>query len=279
MTTTRSGTQSFVDARSGTLTHVIWDRATRRAAVIDSVLDYDPGTRRIETTSADRVLACLEERHLTLEWILETHPHADHLSAAGYLRSRAGGRHAIGAGICRVQTLLKALYVRDFDRDFAQDGSQFDHLFRDDEIFRIGELDVRALPVPGHTPADLAYCVDGRVFVGDTLFMPDAGSARTDFPGGDARLLHRSIRRLLDLPAETLMYVCHDYPTARRAPAWQTTVAEQRAFNVHARSDVTEDAFVSMRIARDATLAMPALLMPSLRVNLRGSRWPLSGTA
>ncbi len=270
---TRSTTQAFLHDRTRTLSYVLSDDATRRAAVVDSVLDYDPASRLIATTSCDEVLAYLAAQSLQLDWILETHPHADHLSGARYLRERAGGRIAIGAGICAVQALFQKLHAGECEVDFATDGSQFDHLFQDDEVFRIGELEARALHVPGHTPADLAYLIDDKVFVGDTLFMPDAGSARTDFPGGDARRLHRSIQRLLDLPLSTVIYVCHDYPTPLRAAAWRTTVADQRAFNVHARIDVSEDAFVAMRRARDAILPVPALLMPSLRVNLRAGCW------
>src|SRR5687767_5598707 len=217
----RITTQAFFDPGTWTVSYVVWDRATRRAAVIDPVLDYDFKSGRTSTTSADRALAYLAQHGLAVDWILETHAHADHLSAARYLQQRVGGRIAIGEHIREVQATFKKLF--NLERSFLPDGSQFDHLFQDGETFRIGEVEATALLVPGHTPADMAYRVDGSVFVGDTLFMPDVGSARADFPGGDARRLYRSMRRLLALPPETTMYVCHDYPPPSRGPQWQTT--------------------------------------------------------
>ena len=264
--TGRSTTRAFLDAGTRTLTYVVWDHATRRAAIMDPVLDLDLATGRIETTSADRVLAYLDQHRLALEWILETHAHADHLSSAEYLRARAGGRTAIGDGIRTVRAAFSTMGDREPPR--ATGEAQFDHLFHDGETFRIGALEATALHVPGHTPADMAYLVDGAVFVGDTLFMPDVGSGRTDFPGGDACQLYRSIRRLLALPPDTVMYVCHDYPPPHRAAAWQTTVAEQRAGNVHAHDGVSQAAFAAMRTALDATLAAPKLFLPSIRVNV-----------
>jgi len=207
-----------------------------------------------------------------VDWILETHAHADHRSAAHYLRDRVGGRIAIGENIRAVQATFKKIY--NLDRSFLPDGGQFDHLFRDGERFMIGGIEATAMLVPGHNPADLAYLVDGSVFVGDTLFMPDVGTARADFPGGDAHQLYRSIRRLLDLPPETVIYVCHDYPPAKRSAAWQTTVAEQRAQNIHVRDGISEDEFVAVRIKRDATLEMPTLILPSIQVNIRGGALP-----
>ena len=269
---TRSTTRGFFDPKTFTVTYVVWDHATRRAAVIDPVLDYDFKSGHTGTASADEVLAYLHSNELQVDWILETHAHADHLSGARYFQQHAGGRIAIGEHIREVQATFKKLF--NLERSFLPDGSQFDHLFRDGETFRIGELEATALLVPGHTPADMAYRIDGAVFVGDTLFMPDVGSARTDFPGGDAHQLYRSIHRLLDLPPETAVYVCHDYPPSSRAARWQTTVAEQRAHNIHVHDGISEEAFVQMRRARDATLDVPTLILPSIQVNVRGGQLP-----
>ena len=269
---TRSTTRGFFDPKTFTVTYVVWDHATRRAAVIDPVLDYDFKSGHTGTASADEVLAYLHSNELQVDWILETHAHADHLSGARYFQQHAGGRIAIGEHIREVQATFKKLF--NLERSFLPDGSQFDHLFRDGETFRIGELEATALLVPGHTPADMAYRIDGAVFVGDTLFMPDVGSARTDFPGGDAHQLYRSIHRLLDLPPETAVYVCHDYPPSSRPARWQTTVAEQRAHNIHVHDGIGEEAFVQMRRARDATLDVPTLILPSIQVNVRGGRLP-----
>jgi len=265
-------TQGFFDPNTWTVTYVVWDHATRCAAVVDPVLDYDFKSGHTSTASADRVLAYLRETGLKTEWILETHAHADHLSGARHLQERAGGRIAIGENIRAVQAISKKLY--NFERSFLADGSQFDHLFKDGETFRIGEVTATALWVPGHTPADMAYRIDGSVFVGDTLFMPDVGTARADFPGGDAQTLYRSIRRLLDLPTETRMYVCHDYPPDGREVTWETTVAEQRARNIHVRDGIGEGEFVAMRNARDATLEVPTLILPSIQVNVCAGRLP-----
>jgi glyoxylase-like metal-dependent hydrolase (beta-lactamase superfamily II) len=268
----RIRTQGFFDPNTWTVSYVVWDQATRRAAVIDPVLDYDFKSGHTGTQSADQVAAYLLDNALQADWILETHAHADHLSGARYLQERVGGRIAIGEKIREVQATFKKLF--NLERDFLPDGSQFDHLFKDDESFTIGDVPAKALLVPGHTPADMAYAVDGSVFVGDTLFMPDVGSARADFPGGDAHQLYRSMRRLLDLPPETRMYVCHDYPPASRQPKWQTSVAEQRATNIHVRDGIGEDEFVKMRQARDATLEVPTLILPSIQVNVRAGRLP-----
>jgi glyoxylase-like metal-dependent hydrolase (beta-lactamase superfamily II) len=268
----RTDLVSFHDRDTGTVTHLVWDRATRQAAVIDPVLDFDAKAGRTRTQSAERVAQALRERQLTLQWILETHAHADHLSAARWLQSQLGGRIAIGARIREVQATFKKIY--NLERGFLPDGSQFDHLLRDGERFMIGGVESTALPVPGHTPADMAYLIDGQVFVGDTLFMPDVGTARTDFPGGDATTLYRSIRRLLDLPHKTAIYVCHDYPPAGRDAAWRTSVAEQRAHNIHVRDGIDEAAFVAMRQARDAALDVPQLILPSIQVNVRAGAMP-----
>lgn len=269
---TRTTTQAFFDPKTWTVSYVVSDPATLRAAVIDPVLDYDFKSGHTSSASADQVLAYLAEHALGVDWILETHAHADHLSGARYLQQRVGGRIAIGENIRAVQATFKKLY--NLERSFLPDGSQFDHLFKDGETFRIGEVEATAMLVPGHTPADMAYLIDGAVFVGDTLFMPDVGSARADFPGGDAHQLYRSMHRLLALPPETTMYVCHDYPPAAREPRWQTTVAEQRANNIHVHDGIGEEEFVAMRQARDATLEVPTLILPSIQVNVRAGQLP-----
>lgn len=264
--------QAFFDAETWTVSYVLSDPATGSAAVIDPVLGYDFKSGRMHTRAADQVLAYLVAADLKVQWILETHAHADHLSAARYLQKAVGGKIAIGENIRQVQAVFKKLF--NLERTFLPDGSQFDHLFKDGERFGIGQLEVTALLVPGHTPADMAYAVEDVVFVGDTLFMPDVGTARADFPGGDAHQLYRSIRRLLELPRETTMFVCHDYPPQARKPAWETTVGEQREKNIHVHDGVAEDAFVRMRTARDATLEMPTLILPSLQVNVRAGELP-----
>ncbi|HEX2011455.1 MAG TPA: MBL fold metallo-hydrolase [Roseateles sp.] len=263
---------AFFDPQTGTVSYVLADPATRRAALIDPVLDYDFRSGRTGTGSADKMLDRVRAQGLTVEWILETHAHADHLSAARYLQGRVGGRIAIGENIRQVQATFKNFY--NLERNFLPDGSQFDHLFSDGERFQVGGIELTALRVPGHTPADMAYLAGDAVFVGDTLFMPDVGSARADFPGGDARQLYRSIRRLLDLPPATRVFVCHDYPPAGRGPQWQSTVAAQRAHNIHVRDGIGEDAFVTLRQARDARLEVPTLILPSIQVNVRAGRLP-----
>jgi glyoxylase-like metal-dependent hydrolase (beta-lactamase superfamily II) len=271
----RTTTEGFFDAKTGTVSYVLWDNATRRAAVIDPVLDFDAKSGRTATACVDALCACIAGHGLGVDWILETHVHADHLSGAHALKQRTGGRIAIGEGIREVRSTFATLY------DFAPasaDGEPFDHLFAEGERFRIGEVEATALWVPGHTSVDMAYLVDDALFVGDTLFMPDIGSARADFPGGDARRLYRSVRRLLDLPAATVVYVCHDYPPASRKAGWQTTVAEQRAHNIHVRDGIDEDSFVAMRKARDATLDVPALMLPAIQVNVRAGRLPEAGS-
>ena len=262
----------FFDRRTATVSYVVADLASRSAAIIDPVLDYDFKSGHTDTRGADDILAYIRAQALDVQWILETHAHADHLSGARYLQEQVGGRIAIGENIREVQATFKKIY--NLERNFLPDGSQFDHLFADGESFRIGELQARALLVPGHTPADMAYRVDDAVFVGDTLFMPDVVTARADFPGGDARELFLSIRRLLDLPPDTRMFVCHDYPPSGREPAWETTVAAQRAGNIHVRDGISEDQFVAMRTARDATLEVPTLILPSIQVNVRAGQLP-----
>ena len=269
----RPDVTSFFDPDTFTASHVISDPASRSAAVIDSVLDFDPASGRIATRSADRIVAFVREKGLKVEWILETHAHADHISAAPYLKKKVGGQICIGAEIVSVQNVFAKLF--NLGADFACDGRQFDHLFRDGEKFKIGMLDVSVLHVPGHTPADIAYVIGDAAFVGDTLFMPDYGTARTDFPGGSARKLFRSIRRLLALPGETRIFLCHDYKAPGRSEfGWETTAADQKARNIHVHDGVTEESFVAMRQARDATLAVPRLILPSIQVNIRAGQLP-----
>jgi glyoxylase-like metal-dependent hydrolase (beta-lactamase superfamily II) len=262
----------FFDPTTGTVTYVVFQSGYPDCAVIDPVLDYDPKAGCTSTTSADKVIEFVRQHGLRVQWILETHAHADHLSAAHYLRGQFGGKITIGENIRIVQGVFQKLF--NLEPGFQIDGSQFDHLFREDEEFSIGGLTAKALYVPGHTPADTAYQIGDAVFVGDTLFMPDVGTARCDFPGGDAHTLYRSIRKLLDLPGDTRLFMCHDYPPEGREPQWETTVLAQRAHNIHVHDGVTEEQFVHMREARDATLAMPTLILPSVQVNIRAGGFP-----
>jgi glyoxylase-like metal-dependent hydrolase (beta-lactamase superfamily II) len=263
--------QSFFDPATFTVTYVLADPQSRQAAIIDSVLDYDPKSGRTSHASADKVIAYVRQQDFKVAWLLETHAHADHLSAAPYLQAQLGGQTAIGKHICEVQTVFKKVFNA---KDINTDGADFDHLFEDGELFNVGALEVRALHTPGHTPACMTYLTGEHAFVGDTLFMPDYGTARCDFPGGDAATLYRSIRKLLDLPAQTRLHLCHDYPPNSREPVWETTVEQQRAANIHVHDGVTEAAFVALRTARDKTLAMPVLLLPSVQVNVRAGRLP-----
>lgn len=263
---------SFFDNVTGTVTYVVYDEKGGQAAVIDPVLDYDPKSGRTRTASAERVVAFVREQGLQLEWIIETHAHADHLSASHFLKEQLGGKIAIGEHIRTVQGVFKKIF--NLGGDFVEDGRQFDYLFKEGEHFAIGKLQAEVLFVPGHTPADMAYKVGDAVFVGDTLFMPDVGTARCDFPGGDAHSLYQSIRKLLSLPEQTRLFMCHDYPPAGREPAWETTVAAQRQQNIHVHDGVTEEQFVAMRQARDATLEMPVLILPSIQVNIRAGEMP-----
>lgn len=264
--------KSFFDPATSTFTHVVFDAPGGAAAVIDSVLDYDPKSGRTTTRSADEVLAFLLEHKLTLAWVLETHAHADHVSAAQYLRGKLGGQIAIGASIRTVQEVFSRIF--NLEAGFRTDGSQFDRLFGDGDTFRIGQLEARVLAVPGHTPACVAYLVGDALFVGDTIFAPDVGSARCDFPGGDARVLYKSVRRLLELPADTRIYLCHDYPPAGREVSAMTTVGAEREANIHLHDGISEEAYVEMRTKRDATLAMPVLILPSVQINIRAGRLP-----
>lgn len=272
--------EAFHDSATGTVSYIALDLGTNRCALIDSVLDYDAKAGRTSTESADRLIARVAELGSHVEWILETHVHADHLTAAPYLQAQVGGKIGIGSHIARVQDVFGSLY--NAGADMPRDGSQFDHLFIDDEAFSIGSLACRALHTPGHTPACMAYVIgdgqDTAAFVGDTLFMPDFGTARCDFPGGDAHALFRSISRVLSLPADTLIYVCHDYPPEGREVQYVSTVAEQRALNIHVRDGISEEQFVAMRTTRDATLAMPTLILPSVQVNMRAGHLPAPET-
>lgn len=262
----------FFDKATWTLTYVVYDAPGGKAAIIDSVLDYDPKSGRTRTASAEQVVAFVREMKLQVEWILETHAHADHMSASQYLRQQLGGRIGIGAHITRVQQTFKQVF--NLEPTLATDGSQFDRLFGDGDRFDIGGLTGEVMAVPGHTPACIAYHIGDAVFVGDTMFMPDVGTARCDFPGGDARTLYKSMRRLLALPAETRMLLCHDYPPAGREVQHQTTVAAQRESNIHVHDGVSEEAFVDMRSKRDATLEMPVLILPAIQINIRAGAMP-----
>ncbi len=272
--------ESLFDPATSTFSHMVWDEESRQCALIDSVLDYDPKSGRTRTDSADALIARVHALGLQVQWLLETHVHADHLSAAPYLQKKLGGQLAIGAHITTVQDVFGKLF--NAGSEFVRDGSQFDRLFSDGDSFAIGRLQVRAMHTPGHTPACMTYVVcDERVqpsrqvaFVGDTLFMPDYGTARCDFPGGSARTLFQSIGKVLSLPDDTVLYLCHDYPPAGREAQCVTTVAAQKASNVHVHQGVSEDEFVSMRQARDATLAMPVLILPSVQVNMRAGHMP-----
>ena len=272
--------ESFFDPATFTFSHVLADLSTRQCALIDSVLDYDPKSGRTSTTSADRLVDHVKALDLQVQWILETHVHADHLSAAPYLKKRLGGQLAIGAHITTVQNVFGKLF--NAGADFARDGSQFDRLLEDGEIFQIGTLQARAMHTPGHTPACMTYVVNDTgdvsekqvAFVGDTLFMPDYGTARCDFPGGNASVLFQSIQKVLSLPDNTELYLCHDYPPETREPHCITTVAEQKNANVHVHRGVNEAEFVAMREKRDASLAMPVLILPSVQVNMRAGQMP-----
>jgi glyoxylase-like metal-dependent hydrolase (beta-lactamase superfamily II) len=264
--------KAFFDEPTNTISYLVADPATKRAAIVDPVLDYDHASGKASTKSADVILDEAEALGLTIDWVLETHAHADHLSGAPYIKLKTGAKVGIGEHIREVQKIFRPVFNA---TDVIGDGSEFDHLFKDGERFELGNIEAAVLHVPGHTPADIAYRIGDAVFVGDTLFMPDFGSARADFPGGDARTLYRSIKRLLALPPETRLFMCHDYKApGRDRYAWETTVAEERTNNVHVKDGVGEEEFVAMRQARDATLAAPELLMPSIQVNMRAGKLP-----
>lgn len=264
--------RAFFDEPTNTVSYLVADPATGAAALIDPVLDYDHNSGAVDTRSVNAILKAAEEAGWTITWALETHAHADHLSGAPYIKAKTGAKIGIGEHIRDVQKIFRPVFNA---TDLATDGSDFDHLFADGERFQIGSLTAEVLYTPGHTPADIAYKIDDAVFVGDTLFMPDYGTARADFPGGDAHQLYRSIQRLLALPPQTRLFMCHDYKApGRDSYVWETTVAEQRAHNVHVREGISEADFVAMREARDRTLAAPRLLLPSIQVNIRAGRFP-----
>jgi len=264
--------KTFFDPLTSTFTHVVYEKSGSDCAVIDSVLNYDHKSGRTHTHSADMLINFVRQQNLEVQWILETHAHADHLSAAPYLKKNLGGMIAIGNRIQDVQKVFKAIFH--FEDNFKTDGSQFDYLIQEDEELPLGNLRIKCLFVPGHTPACLAYQVSNSIFVGDTLFMPDVGTARCDFPGGDANALYHSVRKLLSYPSDTKLYMCHDYPPNHREIAYLTTVFEQRKNNIHIHDGVSEEAFVAMRTARDATLEMPVLILPSVQVNIRAGEFP-----
>ncbi|HEX6142279.1 MAG TPA: MBL fold metallo-hydrolase [Geminicoccaceae bacterium] len=264
----------FFDEATNTISYVVADPATRKCAVVDSVLDYDPNSGHTHKDSADRIIQFVREHGLEVEWVLETHVHADHLSAAPYIKQQLGGKLAIGAEIVTVQNVFGKIF--NAGTEFQRDGRQFDVLFKDGDAFEVGSIPARVMHTPGHTPADMTYVIGDSAFVGDTLFMPDAGTARADFPGGDARELFRSTRRILnELPEETRLFMCHDYKAPGRDEyRWETTVGEEKRHNIHVREGMSEDEFVLMRSARDKTLGMPRLILPSVQVNMRAGQMP-----
>ncbi|QLG87835.1 MBL fold metallo-hydrolase [Chitinibacter bivalviorum] len=265
--------EAFYDPATFTISYLVYDKLGGHAAIIDPVLDYDAKSARTSTGNAQKIVDRIRAMQLTLDWILETHAHADHLSAAAWLQQQLGGKIAIGKGIEQVQKIFKPIFG--MENEFATDGRQFDHLVVDNEEWGIGQMTAKALMVPGHTPADVAYLIGDALFLGDTLFMPDVGSARCDFPGGDAGRLYDSVQRLYQLPDETRAFACHDYQPANRAnPAWEASIAEHKAHNIHLSAATSRDDFVKMREARDATLAMPVLIMPSIQVNVRAGHLP-----
>lgn len=264
---------AFFDEETYTVSYVVADRNGGKAAIIDSVLGYDPKSGWTNTEKADELIAFVRAQNYTVDWILETHVHADHLTASPYLKEALGGRTGIGDQIGLVQAAFKSVFNAGID--LPTDGSQFDHLFSNDEIFTVGEIRARVMHTPGHTPACITYVFGDAAFVGDTLFMPDYGTARADFPGGDARALYQSTQRTLRLPADTRLFMCHDYAPSGREYLWESTVAEQKTTNIHLRDGVSEDAYAAMRKARDENLAVPALLLPAVQVNMRGGFPPL----
>ena len=264
--------RAFFDEPTKTVTYLVWDPATRRGVVIDPVLDFDPASGEVDTESVEEVLRAAASEEVRIDWVLETHVHADHLSGAPLIKARTGARIGIGEHVKDVQNIFRPLFDA---TDVKPDGGDFDGLFADGEVIRVGGMEIEVLYTPGHTPADVSYRIGDAVFVGDTLFMPDYGTARADFPGGDARQLYNSIHKLLSLPPETRLFMCHDYKAPGRAEyAWETTVREQRETNLHVRDGVTEDEFVAMRTERDSGLPAPRLLLPSIQVNIRGGRFP-----
>jgi glyoxylase-like metal-dependent hydrolase (beta-lactamase superfamily II) len=266
----------FFHEPTGSFSYLVADATTRAAAIIDAVLDYDARGARLSGAHADQIAGRVQAQRLSVQWILETHAHADHVSAGAYLREKLGGKLAIGSGIQKVQANFKRIF--NLGEDFSADGSQFDHLFADGESFMIGALQARVLATPGHTSDSITYLIGDAAFIGDTLFAPDTGSARCDFPGGDANVLYQSVQKLYALPEATRLYLCHDYPPDTRAPRADSTLAEQRARNMHLHAGVTQAQFVAMRTARDKTLELPQLILPAIQMNIRGGRKPAAET-
>jgi len=264
--------KSFFDQETSTVSYVVYEKPGSPCIIIDSVLNYDPKSGRTRNTSADTLIDFVKANHLKTEWILETHAHADHFTAAPYLKKHLGGKIAIGNHIKTVQGVFKKVF--NLEDSFPVDGSQFDHLLNDCEVIQFGNLSFRSIFVPGHTPACMAFEVGDAIFVGDTMFMPDVGTARCDFPGGDAHTLYRSIKKILSLPSETRLFMCHDYPPNGRPVEYESTVRKQKAFNIHMHDGITEDQFVEMRKARDATLDMPVLILPAIQINIRAGEMP-----
>ena len=264
--------KTFFDAATWTFTHVVYEKPGGHCAIIDSVLNYDPKSGRTSTQSADEVIAFVKEEKLKVDWILETHAHADHLTAAPYIQKHLGGKLAIGKHIQDVQKVFKNIFH--LEDTFRIDGSQFDYLIEEDEELLFGNLKIKSLFVPGHTPACMAYVIGDAIFVGDTMFMPDVGTARCDFPGGNANVLYQSVKRILSFPNETRLYMCHDYPPNEREVAYMTTVGDERKYNIHIHDGVSEQDFVAMRAARDATLEMPVLILPAVQINIRAGELP-----
>ena len=270
---TRPNVQEFFDDATNTYSYVVWDPSNNVAAVIDSLLDFDQASGRTKTISADRLIAFVKDKGLTVDWIIDTHVHADHLTAAPYVKSQLGGRTGIGEHISTVQKVFANIFNE--DQRFHTDGSQFDHLFKDGETYKIGTIDAKAIHTPGHTPACMSHVIGDAVFVGDTIFAPDFGTARCDFPGGDAGTLYDSIQRLFELPDETRVFLCHDYKApGRDSYMFETTIADEKAHNIHVGGSASKEDFVKMRTARDATLDMPKLILPSVQINMRAGNLP-----
>lgn len=264
--------QSFFDPHTWTVTYVVYEKPGSKCVIIDSVLDYDPKSGRTKTESADKVIAFVKNNDLSVEWIIETHAHADHVTAAPYLKEKLGGKIAIGEQITTVQTVFKGVF--NLEPAFSTDGRQFDYLFKENEVVPFGNLMLKALFVPGHTPACMAYEIGDAIFVGDTLFMPDVGTARCDFPGGNAKNLYQSIQKILSYPDETRLFMCHDYPPNNRPVTVESTVRDQKKENIHVHEGVSEEAFVKMRSTRDASLEMPVLILPAIQINIRAGEFP-----
>ena len=265
--------KAFFDEATNTISYVIWDSTTNQAAIVDSLLDFDQASGRTMTKSADLMIAFVKEAGLKVDWIIDTHVHADHLTAAPYIKSQLGGRTGIGEHIATVQKVFGEIFNE--GQEFHTDGSQFDHLFKDGETYKVGNIDARAIHTPGHTPACMSHLIGDALFVGDTIFMPDFGTARCDFPGGDAGTLYDSIQKLFALPGDTRVYLCHDYKAPGRDEyVWETTIAEEKALNKHVHTGISKEEFVKMRTERDATLAMPKLILPSVQINMRAGEMP-----